>query len=148
METYSSEEMTEIALDFITYPIVGYCVVCGNKTTQRLFNPKTKQGDFVCHIDREKESLDCKNVWRYRIRHGIEWCDYHSYIESEEWKLKATRAKLLVGNKCENCCKSIGSILNAGDLDAHHINYVNLYYETKRDIRVLCRNCHSKEHGK
>lgn len=146
MKTYSSEETTELAINRIKNPIVGYCVICKTKTTQRLHNPKTNQPDFVCHIDRERESLDCKNVWRYRIRHGIEWYDYRSYIESKEWKLKATRAKLLAKNKCKKCNTSICSILNAGDLDAHHKTYKNLYQETKSDITVLCRECHSKEH--
>ena len=64
--------------------------------------------------------------------------NYKNYIESEEWK-KKSREFILEDPECEKC----GSGFN---LTCHHKNYRNLGSETRRDIKILCWNCHKKYH--
>ena len=137
---YSSEEMTNAALEKIKNAKLGQCVICGLETWQRLGS----KGEFVCSNFDAPISLDCKNVWRHRRKYGIEYHDYRSYIGSKEWELKANHAKLLADKACEHCNKSGYQIKQ---LHAHHNNYDNLYQETKEDIDVLCDSCHRKVHG-
>lgn len=70
--------------------------------------------------------------------------DYHSYIRSREWEIKATSAKCSAGWRCEECSRSG----NRTTLHAHHKTYKRLYNEQKRDIQVLCDPCHKREHGR
>lgn len=63
---------------------------------------------------------------------------YKKYINSKKWKEKSKRFISQVG-ECEEC----------GDnkkLSCHHISYKNLGFETKKDIKVLCWDCHRLEH--
>lgn len=64
--------------------------------------------------------------------------NYREYIRSDKWREKANKWKIEEG-KCEKC----GSGFN---LNVHHLNYENLGYELRKDVRVLCRSCHSKYH--
>lgn len=64
--------------------------------------------------------------------------NYHAYIQSNEWKEKATAAKERAGWRCQVCNRSASEIT----LDAHHRTYENLGHEEPDDITVLCRNCH------
>ena len=70
--------------------------------------------------------------------------DYYKYIQSPEWKQKATEVKERAGWKCQLCNKEGSN----GDLHAHHNNYKNLGNETEQDIIVLCAACHKKFHNK
>lgn len=65
--------------------------------------------------------------------------NYKWYIKSKEWKEKSRKFINQMG-ECEDC----------GDnkrLGCHHLNYENMGFETKEDIRVLCWDCHRLEHG-
>ena len=68
--------------------------------------------------------------------------NYHKYIRSEEWRVKAEEAKALAGNRCQFCNRSRGEI----QLEAHHRTYERLGNEQPGDITVLCRNCHQTQH--
>lgn len=75
---------------------------------------------------------------------GGEKVDYHTYIQSSEWREKAKAAKDLAGWRCQVCNKPD----NETTLDAHHRTYERLGKELPTDITVLCRQCHGKFHGK
>jgi hypothetical protein len=62
--------------------------------------------------------------------------DYHEYIRSPDWRIKAEEAKARVGFRCQVCNKT-------GLLDAHHRTYDRLGAELPEDITVLCRGCHA-----
>ena len=69
--------------------------------------------------------------------------DYRAYIQSPEWKIKATDAKERAGWRCQICNHHKGDVV----LDAHHRTYERLGNERPEDITVLCRNCHSLYEG-
>lgn len=148
----------------------GDCVICGQKTIYQLYDSFSGSVDFVCHPDWNDDSLDCKEVWRYRTlndhlcenrpemeedeyedyfykdrnwQHCID--SYKAYISSPEWKIKANAVKSNKGWCCEKCGSYYARKL---PLDAHHKNYKNLYRETGKDIMVVCRKCHSDIHRK
>lgn len=67
--------------------------------------------------------------------------DYREYIQSPEWRIKATGCKERYGNRCAVC--------NAkGGLDAHHRTYERLGDEDPSDLIALCRECHDSFHGR
>ena len=64
--------------------------------------------------------------------------DYHEYIQSEQWRSKASEAKRRAENRCQICYRKAGEVT----LDAHHRTYERLGDERPDDITVLCRECH------
>jgi len=60
------------------------------------------------------------------------------YLNSNDWKQR--KEKLIKNEKkfCF-CCQSYGS-------DIHHCNYSNLKKEKRKDIVILCRECHIRIH--
>ncbi len=70
--------------------------------------------------------------------------EYKEYLKSEEWKEKRLQFLEDVGHECEQCG-------NRKHLQVHHLNYFNLFNETKDDVEVLCEDCHKNvelERGK
>lgn len=64
--------------------------------------------------------------------------NYQEYIQSEEWLLKADRAKRAAAHRCQICNRHEDEVI----LDAHHRTYDRLGKEMDEDITVLCRDCH------
>lgn len=60
------------------------------------------------------------------------------YLQSDHWK-SLRKEKLDETNYCERCKTTFS-------LDIHHINYKGLYDVKLKDLQVLCRICHDKEH--
>lgn len=57
------------------------------------------------------------------------------------WKvLKSARNLHYAHDHCEACNRYSDS------LEAHHVTYENLNYETVDDIRLLCNECHTRIH--
>jgi 5-methylcytosine-specific restriction endonuclease McrA len=73
--------------------------------------------------------------------HGLTTMPYDAYLQTPEWKARAHEVKLLRGNRCEDC----GATTN---LEAHHLTYERRGHEASDDLRVLCRECHAKTHGR
>ncbi len=65
---------------------------------------------------------------------------YHEYIQSDEWKYRADRAKKRAGHRCQVCNST------EKPLDTHHRTYERLGCEQDEDLIVLCRNCHTLFH--
>lgn len=63
---------------------------------------------------------------------------YKTYINSEEWKKKASKAREMARYSCEECEK------RHPHLEVHHLSYQNLYRERWNDIGVLCPTCHEE----
>jgi hypothetical protein len=68
--------------------------------------------------------------------------DYNQYINSDEWRAKATAAKERASWRCQVCNRSKEEVT----LDAHHRTYERLGFEYEADITVLCRGCHGLFH--
>jgi hypothetical protein len=45
---------------------IGNCVICGQETVHRFMNFNTGDADYVCETWDNSNSLNCKEVWRYR----------------------------------------------------------------------------------
>lgn len=65
---------------------------------------------------------------------------YKQYIQSNEWKEKRN---LIISER--KSCQKCGSVES---LQVHHLTYDNLYDEASRDLILLCRKCHLREHAK
>ena len=64
---------------------------------------------------------------------------YHTvYLKSDHWKELKSR-KLQESPKCEKCG-------NSNCLDAHHVNYKQLFDVLTSDLLTLCRKCHKETH--
>jgi len=85
------------------------------------------------HYDKEIESLE-------NTHHCVYKQSYSNYLESKQWsnirKMILMRAKW----SCEKCD-------SMGHLDVHHLNYKTVFNESLKDLVLLCRSCHSKQHG-
>ena len=67
--------------------------------------------------------------------------DKQAHLQSEFWKsLKKERTKIAGEYTCEACNKQ------TTQLDLHHITYEHLGFESIDDVRLLCRDCHSRLH--
>ena len=64
--------------------------------------------------------------------------NYPEYILTPGWRVRATKAKELVGWRCQVCNRHKSEVT----LDAHHRTYERLGDERPEDITVLCRDCH------
>jgi 5-methylcytosine-specific restriction endonuclease McrA len=66
---------------------------------------------------------------------------YKEYLQSKYWKTRSKKEKTWAKHICQLCKK------NFKYLDVHHLSYKNLGHERKKDLLVVCRNCHAKLHG-
>ena len=67
---------------------------------------------------------------------------YKFYLTTPHWQEVKLRALTRAKRTCQRCGKK-GVIL-----DVHHLHYKTLGKERAKDIKVLCRTCHKKVHGK
>ena len=65
---------------------------------------------------------------------------YHDYLNSIEWKAKCTRLFQKRGKRCEICNSS-------HRIEVHHKTYARIFNEKFEDLKVLCFQCHRKEHS-
>lgn len=65
---------------------------------------------------------------------------YEEYLDSDWWKEKKTLI-LQETKKCEICGKE-------HQLYVHHLHYDTLGNETRKDLMVVCYDCHQKIHGR
>jgi|SRR3989344_5499483 len=64
--------------------------------------------------------------------------NYYKYINSDAWKEKSKKWILEIMS-CQKCGSGF-------KLTCHHKHYRTLGFERKKDIIVLCWNCHKKHH--
>ncbi len=65
-----------------------------------------------------------------------------NYLQSEDWKnlRAAVLSTRCPDHRCECCGKTSDS------LDVHHLRYRRLFDVKEKDLRALCRTCHSALH--
>lgn len=66
---------------------------------------------------------------------------YDEYLQTPEWKAKASKAKTRYQNECALDATHMAE-------DAHHRTYTRRGRERVTDILPLCRECHGRFHGK
>lgn len=69
---------------------------------------------------------------------------YQAYLNSTHWK--RLREKIL--NECDYTCQRCGEKKPRFMLQIHHRNYENVGNEERKDILLVCEECHRKEHFK
>lgn len=69
---------------------------------------------------------------------------YAEYFRSPHWR--ATRQRML--ERSSGFCQRCNRRFRLTALDVHHRNYRCLGAERERDLEVLCRECHTAEHGR
>ena len=67
--------------------------------------------------------------------------EYHTYLESREWRAKREWALERAGHACQVCN-------SRKDLHVHHRTYDNVGAELPGDLTVLCAQCHELFHNK
>jgi len=68
--------------------------------------------------------------------------NYHSYLKSEEWRVRREKLVFESAGQCGLCFKYIG-----GKGVVHHISYDDLFKETGKNEIYICRSCHEDRHG-
>lgn len=74
----------------------------------------------------------------YKQWSRIWYRDY--YLQSPHWYKFRSYILNRHDGKCELCKRS------AIRLDIHHRSYENLFIEKRKDVLIICRDCHSKIH--
>jgi 5-methylcytosine-specific restriction endonuclease McrA len=73
--------------------------------------------------------------------HKVHKKQYEDYLTTTKWRSKREELFNIRGKNCENC----GSDKL---IQVHHLTYENIFNEKLEDLKILCRNCHIKEHKK
>ena len=104
--------------------------------------------------DLDKDLYDSIPWWRLipkkpkpQGKRDLEWRNakgrerYMLYLRSNAWKRLKRRIIAKRGGFCQDC----GS---KKELQLHHLNYERLGAERGTDLRLLCKSCHEKTHGR
>ena len=62
-----------------------------------------------------------------------------AYLQSPQWHLLKTKRLIIANYKCESCGSN-------SQLQCHHINYSMLTKEPIEHLRILCKECHQRQH--
>ena len=90
----------------------------------------------------DKISLTLEEIFAYqKVMEAMARPDYKAYLQSDEWRKRARKARKEAKFRCQLC--------NASDrvLHVHHRTYENLGHEEPADLVCLCDACHRKFHG-
>jgi len=66
--------------------------------------------------------------------------NYRKYLQSDTWQKTREKAIEQADHRCELC--GYGN----GILNVHHLSYERIGCEEPRDLRVLCKPCHARQH--
>lgn len=76
---------------------------------------------------------------RPKVRKRTTRKKYSDYLKSDKWKKIREHIHLVRGGKCERCGET-------DNLQVHHKHYRNIFNEKMKDLELLCKSCHRKEH--
>jgi 5-methylcytosine-specific restriction endonuclease McrA len=94
-------------------------------------------------------------MWRWLIWHLKGWLWqrwYKIYLKSDKWAEKRKVILKRDGYRCTKCGSDgketdwRGRRINPLQID--HTSYKHAGHELNEELRVLCRSCHAKRHGK
>jgi 5-methylcytosine-specific restriction endonuclease McrA len=83
---------------------------------------------------------------------GLKMDEYEKYLAAPHWQ--ELRRRKLEEQKNElgyNCCEECGArpeVTRKTALNVHHVTYERLGRERLEDLRIICRPCHDKQHGR
>lgn len=83
---------------------------------------------FIEKLHKEFKKQEAKNIVAEK---------YKNSMNSQKWR--NFRAKIIKWKTCEICWTD-------KKLCLHHTNYDNIWNETKKDIKIVCENCHKNIH--
>lgn len=76
---------------------------------------------------------------QFRIERENKRMEYANYLNSKEWKRKAT----IIMRKYKHKCVLCGSWAT----EVHHLTYERVYFEDVRDLIAVCSECHKFIHS-
>jgi hypothetical protein len=95
------------------------------------------------YIDNQKAWDRYRKQWeplqRAEELHGFGWYQ-EVYLKSDAWRQKRWRVLARANWFCEKCGNDADEV--------HHLTYERVGNELLSDLIALCRECHSKMHGK
>lgn len=97
-------------------------------------------GQWQALPDRVKDVL--KELRDYSTRLAAKSTPYSDYLQTAHWE-RIKEAMKAGKDRCEGC-RTDGHKW----LDVHHRHYLNIGLERFADLKLLCRECHQREHGK
>jgi len=140
------------------YPVSveTFCSDCGAKM-EAFAKSRTKLGEYSrgrgfprceeCQRRREEETAKAFSGWKEReaerqqVIQELRAMPYKEYLQTEHWQALRYDSLKRAGFQCELCASK-------GELHVHHKTYERHGYEYKKDLIVLCANCHAKFHNK
>lgn len=66
------------------------------------------------------------------------------YLHSDQWE----KIRRMIWHRDDGCCVACGNSGRIYQVDVHHDTYARIGDENLEDLRLLCRRCHQKEHGR
>jgi 5-methylcytosine-specific restriction endonuclease McrA len=83
---------------------------------------------------------------------GLTLGEYEQYLASPHWqvlrKLKLEQQRNELGYNCCEECGARPAVTRKTALGVHHVTYERLGEEPIEDLKIICRPCHDKEHGR
>lgn len=87
-------------------------------------------------------------LWKLGLTIG----EYEKFLASPHWqalrKFKLERQRNELGYNCCEECGARPAVTRKTALSVHHVTYERLGEELLEDLKVICRPCHDKEHGR
>lgn len=115
----------------------------------------SKHLDFACSdcikayeiaVKQSKENKQDKEARRRVKKYGkdmdLAGMHYSLFLQTEYWKKFAAYAR----KKAEYICQDCGAM--GVSLHVHHLTYERRGKERLSDVKVLCKSCHEKVHGR
>jgi 5-methylcytosine-specific restriction endonuclease McrA len=65
--------------------------------------------------------------------------EYRRYLRSPSWQFRRQAALVKAAGRCRDCGHAV-------PLEVHHLTYTRVGREHPKDLRALCRACHTKRH--
>lgn len=121
-----------------------FCDKCKNRVAYNIEEYKSRKYENVdkfknCFKKREPKSLD-----EILVEEDRQNLTYNQYLKTYYWKCFREQAIEHYENKCSWC----GASGDETSMSVHHIRYGVWFDEDINNVVLLCRDCHSKAHGK
>ncbi len=97
------------------------------KNQRRKSSPDKKKGGSLQNFKLKQRSKDAFKK------------KYYDYLKSKKWAQIKLDLYELRGKQCEVC-------ESKQNVQVHHLTYKNVFKEESKDLVLLCKVCHRKEH--